>query len=254
MGDTRFKGGLAFGPYNNFFATSSNILPEGDTTPDVTNGNLFFSNNSTNTTITHFDLTVTGGGAGSNAGAFEGKEIKVFFLDDSTRLVNGGRLSLAGSNGLQGPNNNITLIYHNSSWLETGRSYNLSDVITFSSAGWLTANGNPVMNASTGNVNVTGRGKHIVIKHLAEASSAIALRRLVGGEEGMHATVIAVGGSHSLVIVNSDASDTFISTSSAGATQFRLVSSAAILFVYNNRRWHEVTAVNVSSGAAVSGV
>jgi len=247
MGDTRWKGGIAYGPYNNFFARTDNVFAQADTTPDVTNGNLFFTNNTTNTTITNFDLTLTGGGAGSNAGAFEGKEIKVFFIDDSTRLVNGGRLTLAGSNGLQGPNNNITLIYHNSSWIETGRSYNQSDVITFSSANWLTATGNPVMNASTGNVNVTGRGKHIVIKHFVEAASQIALRRLVGGEEGMHATILASGGSHALVICNSDASDTIICVSSATSVQFRLASSAAIQLVYNNRRWHEIVPINTNS-------
>ena len=246
MGDTRFTS-IGWGKYNNFAARTDGLFSEADTTPDVSNGVLFYSNNTTDTVITHFDLSVPGGGAGSNAGAFEGKEIKVFLLDDSTRLVNGARLSLAGSNGLQGPNNFISLIYHNSSWLETGRSYNQSNVITFSSAAWLTATGNPVMNASTGNVNVTGRGPNIVIKHFVEAASQIALRRVVGGEEGSHLTVLASGGSHALVICNSDAADTLICVSSASSVQFRLASSAAIQFVYNNRRWHEIVPINTNS-------
>ena len=257
MGDSRFTS-IGWGKYANFSSRTDNLFAQGDTTPDVTNGVLFFTNNTTNTAITNFDLSTVGPINGQSKGTFwqefEGKEIKVFLLDDSTRLVNGGRLVLQGSNGLQGPNNFISLIYHNSSWIETGRSYNQSNVITFSSAAWLTATGNPVMNASTGNINVTGRGSNIVIKHLAEAASNIALRRAVGGEEGSHLTIVAVGGSHSLVIVNSDATDTFICTSSASSTQFRLVSSGAVSFIYNNRRWHEITPVVVGTGGISGGV
>ena len=252
--DTRFKGGVGWGPYNNFFARSDNVFAQNDTTPDVTDGNLFYTNNTTTTVITHFDLSLPGGGAGSNAGDFEGKEIKVFFLDDSTSLANAGRLILASTNSLQGPNNSITLIYHNSSWMETARSYNQSNFINVSSVGLNTATGNPFMNASTGNVNVTGRGNQIVIRHLAETGSDFALRRAFGGEQGAILTIIAGGGSHSLVIVNSAAADTFVSTSSASSTQFRLVSSAAISFVRILNKWHEITPVNVTSGTSVSGV
>ena len=105
MGDTRFKNGLALGSYNNFYATTAGVFAQADTTPDVTDGVLFYSNNTSNTTITHFDLTVVGGGAGSNAGAFEGKVIKVIFLDNSTGLANTGNLKLATSDNLQGKNN-----------------------------------------------------------------------------------------------------------------------------------------------------
>ena len=243
MGDTRFKNGLAFGPYNNFAARSDNVFAQGDTTPDVTDGNLFFSNNTTNTVITDFELTVTGGGGGSNAGAFEGKEIKVFFLDDSTSLASNARITLAGSNSLQGPNNNATFIYHNSSWLETSRSYNQSNVITVSSVGWLTATGNPVMNASTGNINVRGRGNQIHIRDISEASSNMALRRAVGGEQGAQLMITAAGASDTHVICNSAAADTFVCMSSASSTQFRLQSSASIIFVRNLGKWHELVTI-----------
>src|SRR3990167_10303996 len=183
MGDTRFKGGLAFGPYNNFFATSANILPEGDTTPDVTLGNLFFSNNSTSTVITHFDLTVTGGGAGSNAGAFEGKVIKVFFLDNSTSLANAGNLRLATSDNLQGKNNSIDLLYHNSSWIEFGRSLNQSNFITVDSRTWLVVS-DVVPNVSTGNVIIRGRGPHVTLNLVHDSTGNLALRRAIGGYDG----------------------------------------------------------------------
>ena len=146
MGDFRIPYGMALGKYNNFFATTSNVFSESDVTPDVTLGSLFFSNNTSNTTITNFD--VTGFGAGSQAGQFEGKVIEVVFLDGSTRLANASPLILAGSNGLQGANNSIRLAYHNSSWIELNRSYNASNVISVDSTTWNTIN-NIFINSST---------------------------------------------------------------------------------------------------------
>ena len=78
MGDTRLTN-FALGKYANFYSTSANVFAQNDTTPDVTNGVLFFSNNTTSTVITNFDLT--GFGAGSQSQQFEGKLIKVVFLD-----------------------------------------------------------------------------------------------------------------------------------------------------------------------------
>ncbi len=250
--DTRFKNGVAWGPYNNFFARTDGLFAQGDTTPDVTDGNLFFTNNTTNTLITDFEFSVPGGGSGNEAGHFQGKEIKVFFLDDSTRLASNARIFLNGSNGLQGPNANATLVYVNSSWYETSRSYNQSNVVTVSSVGWLTATGNPVMNASTGNINVTGRGNHIMIRDISEASSNMALRRAVGGEQGALLTIVAGGGSDTLVICNSAAADTFVCMSSASSTQFRLQSSAAILFVRNLNKWHEVVTIFPNSSTILA--
>lgn len=237
---------LALGRLNNFFARTDNVFAQSDATPDVTSGVLFFSNNTSNTTITNFDLTSVSQ-SGNNAGQFEGKQIGVFFLDGSTRLVNGGRLVLASSNGLQGEGNYLELLYHNSSWYETTRSYNQSNVITVDSNALKTVS-NTFPNASTGNVIIAGRGNFPVIKMLHSTGSNFALRRLIGGEEGQHVTIIAAGASDSLVIVNSDATDTFICMSSGSATQFRLTSSAAVTFVYNNRRWHEITPVVSGTG------
>ena len=169
------------------------------------------------------------------------------FLDGSTRLVNQAPFYLASSNGLQGVNNTIQLVYHNSGWTELSRSYNQADVISVSSNAWNTVS-NTVPNAGTGNVVVTGRGQHVTLKLIHEVGSNLAIRRAIGGEEGQRLTMLAAGGSHSLVIVNSDAADTFICMSSASSTQFRLASSAAVTFLYNNRRWHEITPVVSGTG------
>lgn len=250
--DTRFKNGLAFGPYNNFFARTDGLFVQADTTPDVTDFNMYFSNNTTTTIITDFEFSVPGGGSGNESGHFQGKEITVFFLDDSTSLASNARILLSGSNSLQGTNNNITLRYVNSSWIETSRSYSQSNIINVSSVGWLTATGNPVMNASTGNINVRGRGNLISIRDISEASSNMALRRAVGGEQGALLTITAAGGSDTLVICNSAAADTFVCMSSASSTQFRLQSSASILFTRHLNKWHEIVTIFPNSSTILA--
>lgn len=241
MADFRVPYGFAYGKVNNFFARTDSIFSEADTTPDVTLGSLWFSNNSTNTTITHFDLSVTGpipgmSGHGNYAGGFEGKEINVMFLDGSTRLVNGGNLILSTSDGLQGSNNSIRLIYHNSAWIEFSRSYNNSSIVSASSLNLGVA----------GIVSVIGNAKLVQIS--AEAGTNSILRRATGGEQGQVITLIASGGSDALIVVNSAASDTFVTTSSQNsATQFRLASSAAISFVRYLSKWIEIRPVSGNS-------
>lgn len=139
MGDTRFTN-LALGKYANFFARTDSLIVPGDTTPDVTNGVLFFTNNTTNTTITNFDLI----GVGSNpASQFEGKKIELVCLDTATTLQAGrfifgqsantsaeaptlGQITSASTLQL-GLGSKTSFVYHNSSWYversaEVGRS------------------------------------------------------------------------------------------------------------------------------------
>ena len=247
MGDTRFKNGLAYGPYANFFATTANVFGQGDTTPDVTMGNLFFSNNTTNTVITHFDLQAPPGDTSPTFNqVYEGKVIRVVFLDDSTRLANRARLVLASSDGLQGTNNSIELLYHNSSWIEFGRSYNQSNVFTVGSADLST------QVAGTGAVIVRGRGPSVVVNVVAGVSSASNLRRAIGGEQGTLLHVVAEGASDVLITVNSDAADTFIATSTTSATQFRLASSAVVSFVRILDKWREIRPIWSNSTAGIS--
>ena len=52
MGDTRIRGGFALGKYGNVaYVSGAFLLPADDTTPDVTDGSLFLTNNATATTI-----------------------------------------------------------------------------------------------------------------------------------------------------------------------------------------------------------
>lgn len=136
MGDFRIKYGSALGPQNNFFAKSDNVIASTDATPDVTNGTLWFTNNASATTITDFELTNVSS-SGSNAGLFEGKRIVVVFLDSVTTLTASSRLVLAGSGSVTFPANSVLeLVYHNSAWVEMGRSLNTtSDVKTMVMSG-----------------------------------------------------------------------------------------------------------------------
>ena len=243
MGDFRIYN-LALGRQNNFFARTDNVFSQSDTTPDVTNGIVWFSNNTSNTTITGFDLSSTSQ-AGNNAGNFEGKVIRVFFLDGSTRLANAAPLYLATSDGLQGANNNIELLYHNSGWYELSRSYVNSGYLNVTSAG-LNTNAT-LASLGTGVVNVIGNVR--LLNLTAESTTPVVLRRAINGEQGQMLTLIANGGSDALIIVNTAANDTFATTSTAaGATQFRLASSGAITFVKSGAQWYEVRAIGSTTG------
>jgi hypothetical protein len=160
MGDFRIKYGSAFGPQNNFYVNSANVFTSTDTTPDVTNGTLWYSNNASATTITDFDLSALPS-SGSNAPLFEGKRIIVVFLDAVTTITPNSRLVMAGSGSVTFPaNSTLDLVYHNSAWIEIGRSINTTgDVLSQRIAGSNNAIGS-VDNVKT--VLLTGTAKAII--------------------------------------------------------------------------------------------
>lgn len=123
MGQNRCIYGSAYGFQNNWTALvrggTAHTLAQADTTPDVTDGTLWYSINSGATTITHFDLMTVNSGYG----LLEGKYIKVLFTDANTTIQNNSQLVLAGSADVTfNANGYLGLIYHNSAWIETDRS------------------------------------------------------------------------------------------------------------------------------------
>lgn len=120
MGPTRFNQGKALGFVNqfNYRSTTANLISQSDTTPDVTLGELFYTNNTTTTVITNFDLQ----DYANRSANYEGKTITVWFLDTATSVANGGRLFLQGSDDLAGSNHSITLLHSRSAWYELSRS------------------------------------------------------------------------------------------------------------------------------------
>lgn len=245
MGDLRVRYGFAKGRQNNFLAGiagqkgylagTDGLFGQGDTTPDVTNGCLFYSNNSGLTTITDFDLSSPRGGG--QPGLYEGKEITIMFLDTNTRLAKNSRLVTAGSTGVpQAANTIVELFYHNSAWFEKNRSITANDYVQTTSA----------LLGTTGAVTVLGGVK--VVEIFSAAGSASILRTALGGEQGQRLTLIAVGGSDSTVICNSAANFTFVVTSSAGSpTQFRMMNSGSTTFIYRGNQWLEERPVAANS-------
>lgn len=126
MSDFRIKFGQAIGPEGTYAANSAaTLITQGDTTPDVTTGCLFYTNNTSTTTISYFDV------AGNDpTSQHQGKVITVFFRDALTSVANSNQVFLStGSGGLVPANTVVSFLYHNSAWYETSRSQNNQSVV-----------------------------------------------------------------------------------------------------------------------------
>lgn len=139
MGPTRFPYGQANGFVNNFNyrGNTAGLITSGDTTPDVTLGGLFYTNNATSTTISYFDLQDY-----SNRGTnYEGKVITIFFLDNNTTINNSGQLYLTSTSNTFLANQSITLMQSRSAWFEIDRAtVTRNDLQTYSVAGTVAPN------------------------------------------------------------------------------------------------------------------
>lgn len=141
MSETRIRYGLAYGRCNNFYTGSTDqtkrgylagtdgLLAQGNTAPDVSLGYLFYTNNSGATTIRDFQV-YTGSIGGNQAPLFEGKTIKVVFLDTNTTVA-GSRIYLANSQNLFNSNGVLDLLYHGSAWYEMSRNNPYKDLVSF---------------------------------------------------------------------------------------------------------------------------
>ena len=123
MSDYRIRYGWAIGPEGTYAANSAlTLITPGDTTPDVSNGVLFYTNNTSATAISYFDVVGPGGGLGVSE--HQTKCIRVFFRDSLTTVNNSGQIFLASSQGALAANTIMDFLFHNSAWYETGRSVN----------------------------------------------------------------------------------------------------------------------------------
>lgn len=242
MGDFRISYGRALGTCNNFFARTDGLSAVGDTTPDVTNVGLLYTNNSSATAITYFDVNSPQGN-NRQGGWFEGKELTVVFLDDSTSLTRSNQMVIKGDASTVPANTIIDFIFHNSSWIERFRSVNQSEIITVESKN-LTGS---ILSLGTGGVNVLGK---TTMRIISATGSAAVIRAAINGYQGQHLTLIASGASDALIIVNSASNidGTFVTTTSQStATQFRLMSSGAIEFIKQGNQWLEIRPVSGNS-------
>lgn len=241
MGDFRISYGRALGRVNNFFVRTDGLAANADTTPDVTDIGLLYTANTNNTAITYFDVR-TPMGNNTQPGWFEGKELRVIFLDDSTSLTRSNQMIIYGDQTTYPQNTIRDFIFHNSAWIETHQPVSLQSRIVTVESKNLTGS---VLSLGTGGVSVLGKS---VIRLVAEAGSNCILRTALNGYPGQVITLIATGASDALVICNSatNIDGTFADTTSAG-TQFRLASSAAISFIKQGNRWLEIRPISGNS-------
>ena len=209
MADFRLKHGVARGPVGNFYARSDNVFASTDATPDVSDGNLFYTNNASATSITHFDIS------GANpVSEHWGKEIRVLHLDGNTTYVNGGQLRL-----MQGQSINpaagavFNFTYANSVWYETYRSFNTANIIEVSSSS---------IGAGAGVVTI---GPHVEQLNITvAANSAFTLRQVLGGYQGQTIRLFAVNSAILLACNSAGAHGSFVESSSGG-TAHNIVGS-----------------------------
>ena len=216
MGPTRFPYGEARGFVNNFNyrSTTANLFTQSDATPDVTTGDLFYTNNTDNTTITYFDLQ----DYANRAANYEGKVITVLFLDNSTRLANAVNLYLAGTNNLLNRDatsiHGITLMHSRSGWYELQRHMtNRNEVLQYSISGTSSLN---VDDVKVGLVLNTG-------------SVTTAISALSGGQVGQ--SVVLVNAGSNAVRVETGGNILIVGTNAyvlnaSGAYQFVRASAA----------------------------
>lgn len=209
MGDARIVYGLAYGKQGNWYTTWQNkthgLLAQANTAPDVTNGYLFYSVNSSATTIRDFTLVAPGNPEGNTAPLFEGKVIRVFFTDSNTTLA-GPRLYMSNSDTTFTQNSIVELLYHNSAWYEVDRVVPRNTVTTFSAAG------------ST-SVNVNNTNSVVV---LSGTATPIVLTSLSGGYVGQTITVMGASGGCALWVCTNG------NIVLANTSQFAIASSSSL--------------------------
>jgi len=175
--------GSALGFANQFSFTNgpvgsgtAGLFVSGDTTPDVTLGDLFIANNTSATVISYFDLQ----NYDYKAADYSGKKITVLILDNgSTSFANAGQLYLqsTGAATIGAQPALYTFLQLNSAWYELESSkINRTQVQN-------------VTLGSGGSINVDGTS-FLVVAGTAAASYIVAFS---GGQIGQTVIVNAVG-------------------------------------------------------------
>lgn len=217
MNSTRVTN-FALGKYNNFQARTDGVFTSTDTSPDVTDGVLFYTNNATPTTITDFDLRPTS----QTPGEYEGKKIVVVFLDTNTRLAKSSALKVPDGVTYHDAGDVASFIYHGSAWYQTSESKNKTvDVLT-----------KTLVSGNTYNLIVN---KDTVNYALATTMVNMSVRSISGGYLGQEINVFNVSVGTGILYIMSDgninmSSAQVIISPTAGAAKFICVSSSPVIW------------------------
>ena len=211
MADFRIRYGTSVGSYDNFRARTDGLITSGDTTPDVSIGTLFYTNNTSATAITYFDGLLSGG----QVGIEEGKQIQIIFLDTATTLVNGAQMLLSDTANTFPANSTIDLEFHNSAWYERGRSKNVANSTRIFT---------PAVTVVAGSFGVNVDNVKVLI--LNASAAAATLVSFSGGDIGQSVYVVP-NTTNTLFIANAPAGNLIF----PGTNTFLLSASASYEFI-----------------------
>lgn len=172
MGPTRFNQGVARGFVNQFNyrgTTAGNI--SGTATPNVTLGDLFYTNNTGVVTITNFILDDTA----NRIREYEGKIFRVVTIDSATQFANSGTIFLQDTGNLTA-RGSIDFMFSNGDFIETGRSRVSRNVFA------------TVLLGSAGSANVDNGTRFLLFQAV---SSAVQLKAISGGYVGQEITILS---------------------------------------------------------------
>ena len=235
MGAFRVPYAFAWGKYGNFANRTDNLIASTDATPDISGGNLFWTNNASATSITYFD-----GATNGLVNPEEGQQIMVGCLDAVTTFVDGAQFRTRnGRTPLAPPGSFFHFVYHNSTWYETYRSAN--------TAGFIQAESSNL--AGTGILAINPYVSGVTL--LTGASSSMTLRGMTGGENSQRVTFTVVGSSVTIITNSAGATDSFV-VRSVGGTSAIITGSGSITFVRalqgTTAKWFELVPISSTSG------
>lgn len=235
MGDLRVRHSIAYGRQNNFYTSNfsggtSGLFGQANTAPDVTLGTLFYTNNSAATTINSFTLSHPAQGQGNLAGYWEGKEIKIVFLDSNTTVA-GSRIVLAGTDNAFAQNSFLELVYHTSSWYETSRTQNYSTFVPVALGNSAGLNANFVSSFMMTYVSTGGVSGTAVVQSVS--GGMIGQRLLLINNQSSGSIAISTAGniSYSTVLPTIAGSGIYTLAASGGLAEIIKVSNSQWSFV-----------------------
>ena len=179
MGPTRFPYGEAEGFVNNFNyrGVTAGLIAQAATGFNATLGGLFYTNNTGTTVISNIILDDTA----NRLVNYEGKVIKLFFIDSATSLANSGTLFLTGTNNL-GANGSLDLMFSRGNWYELNRSLvTRNEVVS-------------VLVGTAASVTIDNGTKIVLFR---STSSAAQIQALSGGYVGQVVTILSPAASNS---------------------------------------------------------
>lgn len=230
----RIPNATAYGRYANFQTRTDNLFADQDATPNISNGTLFWTQNSTATSITYFD-----GQSNGVYGPEEGQTIIVGMLDGNTTFVASSQLRLEGAVDVTPAIGAVFhFIYRGSAWFELFRSYNTANLITVTSSELAAG----VLSISPAVVGVSA---------LAATGSNMIIRRMTGGYTGQRVAIQCAGSSVTFVTNSAGATDSFV-VRSVGGTSAIMTGTTTVLFQRGiqgtTAKWFEV--VPIAAGSA----